>query len=171
MWLMDSGEVSVMIHQNTYRDEWSTRILSNDLNQIGERGRSGIEQLLFGITWPEIDPSLTFQCKSGISGMRKKIVLDFLSKKGVTSFKEEGNPGKEASSGQSGGGKHFPAGKRGLPCLEHAPGWMPPTWACPVPPSSYSSRHIPPGHALSRCSSRHIPAPPAVDCFDPAREI
>ena len=46
----------------------------------------------------------------------KKIVLDSLSKKGVTSFKEEGNAGKEASSGQSGGGKHFPAGKRGLPC-------------------------------------------------------
>ena len=59
----------------------------------------------------------------------KDVVLDLLSKKRVTSFKGEGNPCKEASSGQSGRGKHFPAGQD---CLA----WSMPQDGCP-----------PPGHA------------------------
>ena len=78
------------------------------------------------------------------------IVLDFHSQKGVTSFKEEGNPCKEASSGQSGGREAFPS-RAGLPGLEHAPGWMPPTWACLLLPTPSLSRHIPSGYSLFPC--------------------
>ena len=96
----------------------------------------------------------------------KDTVLDFLSKKGATSFKEEGNPCKEASSGQSGGGKHFPAGQD---CLA----WSMPQDGCPPPGHAPYLPQVIAGISLQDMPcpltrySRHIPAAPPVDCFEP----
>ena len=90
----------------------------------------------------------------------KDTVLDFLSQKGATaSFEEEGNPCKEASSGQRGGGKHFPAGQD---CLA----WSMPQDGCPPPGHAPYPHQVLAGISHPSRYSRHIPA---VNCFDLGR--
>ena len=91
----------------------------------------------------------------------KDTVLDFLSQKGATaSFEEEGNPCKEASSGQRGGGKHFPAGQD---CLA----WSMPQDGCPPPGHAPYLLKLQQAYPTWTRYSRHFPAAPFVDCFKP----
>ena len=122
-------------------------------SKLVRRELSEIEWPLFGTTWPEI-----FQCESGISWREEHCFGFPLERKGRHPLRKKEIHGRRPRQAKAEEGS---ISQQGLPCLEHAPGWMPPTWACPMPPSSYS-RPCP----LTRYR-RDIPAAPPVDCFEP----